>query len=119
MKKLNLILGLFLISFNAFSRDGIDNISDSGWVIIILVGIVLIISFTYFFIHAFFERYIRDNEIQKLQQEEIAENAIEEDIKQSDHPKSDDLMNLFMLKRKGIITEREYTQFKDRLIKSL
>lgn len=119
MKKIYLIFVLFLLSLNAFSRNEGEHISDTGWVIIIFVGVVLIISITYFFIHAFFERYVRETEMRKTQQAEAEiEHVVTKESKISDHPKSDDLYNLFMLKRKGIITDREYSMFKDRLIRN-
>lgn len=118
MKKLYLVIALVLAGFQAFSRSRV-RLSDDAWTILIILGIILFIALGYLFLHASLEQYVRDRKIKDLHTED--ETLEEHTVEFSDSPKfkkrSDDLMNLFMLKRKGVINDREYQQLKDRLIR--
>ena len=120
LKKLYLIGLLALCSFNVFPNSGIDKYDESTWAILILFGIILIVVFTYLFLHAYFEQLLRNKEIQRVN-EEVESNTVEYNdiVKESPIPISPVyLLNLFMLKRKGVISNIEYQKLKDRLIKS-
>lgn len=120
LKKLYLIGLLALSSFNAFPNSSIEKYDESTWAILFLFGIILIVVFTYLFIHAYFEQLLRNKEIQRVNEEAESKRVDYDDIvEESPTSKSpDELLNLFMLKRKGIISDIEYQKLKDRLIKS-
>jgi K+ transporter len=118
-KKLYLIVVFVLFYIQAFPNANIYTFSTGTWTLLILFAVILIVTIAYLFIHAYIEYYLRDKEISKhldpkgnaISNEETAENE------PKNNKVSEELINLFMLKRKGVISEQEYHQLKSRLFK--
>ena len=119
MKKLYLIVAL-LLNLQAFAGRNAPRLSDDTWTLLIILGVILIIILAYLFLQASLEHFFRNKEIEKIHEGNEDENeekeGINKDLKNT--KSSDELLNLFMLKRKGVISEREYHQLKERLIKN-
>jgi len=117
MKKLYLITTLLLVNLHVFARGNFSKISDDTWVLLIIFAVILIIILTYLFLHAYLEDFFRNKEIEKVQESNDNETDKKEIIDSgSPGSKSDEILNLFMLKRKGIISDQEYQQLKNRFI---
>jgi hypothetical protein len=119
MKKLYLVIGFVLTCIQAFPSASIYTYSTGTWTLLILFGVILVATLAYLFIHASIEYYLRDKEINKYNDPEESEKN-NDDLKELEAGKakiSEELINLFMLKRKGVINEKEYHQLKERLLK--
>jgi len=117
MKKLYLITALILVNLHVFASGSFSKISDDTWVLLIIFAVILIIILTYLFLHAYLEDFFRNKEIEKVHKSNDNESD-EQKISENGSPgsKSDEILNLFMLKRKGIISDQEYQQLKNRFI---
>jgi len=118
-KKLYLIVVFVLFYIQALPNTNIYTFSTGTWTLLILFSVILIVTIAYLFIHAYLEYYLRDKEITKYMDQEGNEISKEETAENESKNKkvSEELINLFMLKRKGVISEQEYHQLKSRLFK--
>jgi len=117
MKKLYLIFGLLFACVEAFPSDNIHSYSTGTWTLLILFASILIVILAYLFIHASIEYYLRDKEINKNIDTDDEEKEELNKAGSKNNKFSEELINLFMLKRKGVISEQEYHQLKTRLFK--
>ena len=118
MKKLSFITTLLLINLHAFAGGGFSRLSTDTMALLVILGIILVLILGYLFFHAYLEYFFRNKEIEKIHEDDELDDSINEEIrKDSNSKKSDELLNLFMLKRRGVISEREYQQLKERLIR--
>jgi len=117
MKKLYLIVFFVFAFAEAFPSTSIYSYSTGTWTLLILIASILIVTLAYLFIHATIEHYLQDKEISKKLDSEENENEEFKELESKNNKVSEELINLFMLKRKGVISDQEYQQLKSRLFK--
>lgn len=117
MKKIYLIAVFVFACAEAFPSDSIYSYSTGTWTLLILIAAILIVSLAYLFIQAAIEHYLQDKEISKKLDSKEKENEELKEAESKNNKVSEELVNLFMLKRKGVISDQEYQQLKSRLFK--